>query len=58
MAGTYVVVGFVSFQMLIVVVEADVAASKRFGSFLVVFDMVGLKALVSIMNVHIPVSDE
>ena len=43
--------------MFIVVIEADMAASKGLGSFFVVFDVIGLEAFVSIVNVDILVSN-
>jgi len=58
MAGTYVVAGFLGFEVFHVVIETDMAPSEGFRSFLVVFDVVGLEALVAIMNVYIAVGDE
>ncbi len=57
-AGADVVVGFIGFKMLVVVIEADVAASDGFGGLLVVFDMVGLEALVAVMNVDVIVGNK
>ncbi len=56
--GAYVVAGFIGFEVLIVVIKTDMAASKGFGGFFVVFDVVGLEALVPVMNVHVIVGDK
>jgi hypothetical protein len=44
--------------MFLVVIETNMAASEGFGSFLVVFDVVGLETLICITDVHVTVSDE
>ena len=56
-AGADVVVRFVGFQVLIFVVEDDVAAGDGFVGLVVVFDVVGLQALVAVVNVHGAVGD-
>jgi len=58
MAGADVVAGFLGFEMFIVVVETDVAPGKRLGSFFVVFDVVGLEALVAEVDVHAVIGDK
>lgn len=58
MAGAYVVVSFIGFEVFIVVIETDMAASKGLGSFFVVFDVIGLEAFFSIVNVHVIVRDK
>ena len=50
-AGADVVVGFVGFEVLILVVENDVAARDRFVGLVVVLDVVGAQALVAVVNV-------
>src|SRR5450755_3638620 len=51
-AGADVIVGFAGFQVLIFVVEDYVAARDGFVALLVVFHVIGLKALVGVVNVH------
>ena len=58
MAGAYVVVSLIGFEVFIVVIEANMAASKGLGSFFIVFDVIGLEALISIVNVHVIVRDK
>jgi hypothetical protein len=57
-AGAYVVAGFFGFQVFIVVIEADMTASQGFGGFFIVFDVVGLEAFVSVVDVHVIVSNK
>src|SRR6267378_5106606 len=54
-AGADVVVRFISFEVLVVVVELDVAGGDGFKRLAVVFDMVGAKTCVSIADVDIAV---
>lgn len=58
MAGADVVMSFIGFEVLVVVVEADVAAGKGFGGFFVVLDVIGLEALVAVVNVDVIVREE
>jgi hypothetical protein len=57
-AGADVVAGFFGFEVFVVVVELDVAASKRFRGLFVVLDMVGLEALVAKVDVHVVIGDK
>lgn len=57
-AGADVVVSLIGFEVLVVVIEADMAATDGFGGLFVVFDMVGLEALVAVVNVNIAIGDE
>ena len=50
-AGADVVVGFVGFDVLIFIVEDDVAARDGFVGLVVVFDVVGAEALIAVVNV-------
>ena len=54
-AGADVVVRFISFEVLVVVVELDVAGGDSFERLAVVFDVVGTKTCVSIADVDIAV---
>ena len=56
--GAYVLVGFVVFEVLVLVVVLDVAASEGFGSLVIVFHVIGAKALLAIADVHVVVGDE
>jgi hypothetical protein len=58
MACADVVVSFVGFEVFVVVIEADVAAREGFGGFFVVLDVIGLEALVAVVNVDVVVGDE
>ena len=50
-AGADVVMGFIGFEMLIFVIEDDVAARHRFVGLIVVFDVIGAEALIAVMDV-------
>ena len=51
-AGADVVVGFVGFEVLIFVVENNVAARDGFVGLVVVLDVVGAEALIAVVNVN------
>ena len=57
-AGAHVVVSFVGFEMLVLVVVLDVAAGEGFGGLVIVFHVIGAKALLAIANVDVVVGDE
>ncbi len=50
--------GFVGFEMLILEVVLDMAASQRLGSLVVVFDVIGAQTLAGVTDVDIIVCDE
>ncbi len=54
-SGADVVASFVGFEVLIAVIELNVAGSGGFVGFAVVFDVVGAKTGVRVVNVHIAV---
>jgi hypothetical protein len=53
-----VVVGVVGFEMLILEVVLDMAASQSFGGLVVVFDVIGAQTLAGVADVDIIVCDE
>ena len=57
-ACAYVVAGFLGFEVFVVVIKADMPAGSGFGGFFVVFDVVGLEALVSVVDVHVIVDNK
>ena len=54
--GADVVVSFIGFEVFVAVVQLDVASSRGFVRLAVVFDVVGAKTSVRVMNVHLAVS--
>ena len=57
-ASADVVAGLIGFQMLIVVVEANVAASEGFGGLFVVFDVICLEALIPEADIDFIIGNE
>ena len=55
-AGADVVMGFIGFEVLVAVIELNVAGSGAFVGLPVVFDVVGAKTGVRVVNVHVAVS--
>src|SRR6267143_6959432 len=55
MAGADIVMRFVSLQVLVVIVEQNVAGGDGFEGLAVIFDVIGAKARVSIADVDITI---
>jgi hypothetical protein len=51
-----IVVGFFGFEVFVVVIEPDMSAGEGFGRFLILLNVVSLKALVPKMDVHVTIS--
>jgi len=56
-AGADVVMCFIGFEVLVVVVELNVAGGDRFEGPAVVFDVVGAKTHVHIVNINVTVAE-
>ncbi len=55
MTGADVELSFVGFEVLAVVIELHMAAGGCFIGFAVVFDVIGAKTAVPVVNIHVPV---
>ena len=55
-AGADVVMGFIGFEVLVALIELNVPGSGGFVGLPVVFDVVGAKTGVRVVNVHVAVS--
>jgi hypothetical protein len=55
MTGADVELSFIGFEVLAVVIELDVSAGGCLIGFVVVFDVIGAKTAVPIVNIHVSV---